>query len=115
VSRNNILHVWKPHWQSIEQTSTGYGNDANHDLYNGVINAGTGAESNGIKLLNGQAPQYQAGHGWANGAGGNYQLAPGTPGSGAAQRLPNFNDAFAAPDMGAHQAGTPAMKFGVNQ
>jgi hypothetical protein len=28
--------------------------------------------------------------------------------------IPNFNDDVAAPDMGAHQAGKPAMKFGVN-
>jgi hypothetical protein len=29
-------------------------------------------------------------------------------------RLPNFNDDFtgAAPDMGAHETGKPAMKFG---
>ena len=41
-------------------------------------------------------------------AGGNYQLAPSSPGYDKGVRLPNFNDDFtgAAPDMGAHEAGT---------
>jgi len=28
-------------------------------------------------------------------------------------RIPNFNDQYAAPDLGAHQSGTSAMTFGV--
>jgi hypothetical protein len=44
-----------------------------------------------------------------------YQLAPSSPGYGAGVRIPNFNDAYAAPDFGAQQSGAPAMKFGVNQ
>jgi hypothetical protein len=46
-----------------------------------------------------------------------YQLSPTSPGYDAGVRLPNFNDDFqgAGPDMGAHEAGSPAMKFGVNQ
>jgi hypothetical protein len=43
-----------------------------------------------------------------------YQLAPGSAGSGTGARIPNFNDGSAAPDMGAHQSGAPAMTFGVN-
>jgi hypothetical protein len=44
-----------------------------------------------------------------------YQLAPNSPGYDRGARIPNFNDGFtgAAPDMGAHEAGTPAMKLGV--
>jgi hypothetical protein len=81
----------------------------NYDLYNGSINAGSGAEANGIKV---SAPTFASGSGV--GMSGMYQLAPGSPGFGTGARLPNFNDMYAAPDMGAHQSGTSAMKFGVN-
>ena len=40
-------------------------------------------------------------------------LTPTSPGYGKGVRIPNFNDDYAAPDMGAHQSGTPAMKLGV--
>jgi hypothetical protein len=43
-----------------------------------------------------------------------YQLAPGTPGYGAGVRISNFNDMYATPDIGAHQSGTAAMRFGVS-
>src|SRR6185295_13359137 len=44
-----------------------------------------------------------------------YALAAGTPGFDGAVRIPNFNDAFvgAGPDVGAAEAGAPAMKFGL--
>jgi hypothetical protein len=58
-------------------------------------------------------PRYLAGHGWQSESGGNYQLDPSSPGYGVAQRIANFNDAYAAPDIGAHQSGTAAMCFGV--
>jgi hypothetical protein len=111
VSRNNIYHIFKPNWESIVQNPGGWGNDVDYDMYNGVVSAGTGAEASGIKV---DAPQYQSGNGAASGSGGMYQLAPGAPGYGKAAKLPNFNDASAAPDIGAHQSGTPAMQFGVN-
>jgi hypothetical protein len=58
-------------------------------------------------------PVYKSGHGWSNWDGGNYQLESSSPGFDKGMRLPNFNDAYAAPDMGAHQSGTSAMSFGV--
>ena len=109
VSRNNIFHIWKPHWAAIDHGS-GYGNDVDYDLFNGQVNAGPGAEIHGIRA----EPVYQADNGPASGSGGMYQLAPSSPGFGNAVRIPNFNDADAAPDIGAHQHGTPAMTFGVN-
>jgi hypothetical protein len=109
VSRNNIFNVWKPSWNSIEQTSSGWGNDANYDLFNGPISAGSGAEANGLKGI----PAFASGSG--NAMSGMYQLAPASTGFGKAVKLPNFNDAYASPDIGAHQSGVPAMKFGVNQ
>ena len=46
---------------------------------------------------------------------GTFQLAPGSPGSDGGVIIPNFCDAFTgkAPDMGAHEAGTAPMEFGV--
>jgi hypothetical protein len=108
VSRNNIYWIWKSWWDSVEQNSGGFGNDVDYDLYNGTINAGTGAESQGAKV---SAPTFAPGNGV--GLSGMYQLAPGSAGYGAAARLSNFNDMYAAPDIGAHQSGTSAMKFGV--
>jgi hypothetical protein len=109
VSRNNVYHVWKSNWASID-TKGGAGNDLNYDLRNGSVVGISGAEATGIV----GTPIYAPGHGWTNEAGGNYSLAPSSPGYDRGQRLPNFNDNFtgAGPDMGAHEAGTPAMKFG---
>jgi hypothetical protein len=108
VSRNNIFYIWKSNWMSVDQRG-GSGNDVDYDLYNGGLSANSGAESHGLRI---SAPIFAGGHGV--GMSGLYQLAPGVAGYGTAQRIPNFNDAYAAPDIGAHQSGTAAMKFGVN-
>ena len=111
VSRNNILHVWKAGSASI-RTEGGGGNDVDYDLRNGAIQAYSGAQANGIV----GTPVYRSGHGWANWAGGNYQLSPSSPGYDKGIRIPNFNDAFtgAGPDMGAHEGDTPPMGLGVS-
>jgi hypothetical protein len=108
VSRNNIYNIWKPSWDSIDQTGSGFGNDVDYDVYNGWVTANAGAEANGAKA----APTFASGSGV--GMSGMYQLAPGTPGYGTGARIPNFNDQSATPDIGAHQSGAPAMTFGVN-
>jgi len=43
-------------------------------------------------------------------------LAKGSPGHDAGLRILNFNDNFtdAAPDMGAHEAATAPMQFGID-
>ncbi|HEX5612297.1 MAG TPA: carbohydrate-binding protein, partial [Burkholderiales bacterium] len=107
VSRNNIFHIWKP--SSTEFYQLGSGNDFGYDLYNGSLNGAV--ELNGIAGL----PIYAAGNGWTNEAGGQYALASGSPGYDAGQRIANFNDAFTgnAPDVGAHEAGTAAMRLGT--
>ena len=112
MSRNNILHVWKPHWDSIRVQTGASKNDFDYDLRNGGISAYSGAEPNG-KV---GTPIYAAGNGWESWGNGMYQLAPSSPGYDQGQRLPNFNDGFtgAAPDIGAHEAGTPAMKLGIS-
>lgn len=110
MSRNNILHVQKSNNDSI-RTQGGSGNDFNYDLRNGGISAYAGAEANGFV----GTPIYKAGHGWQSWGEGNYQLETNSPGYDKGQRLPNFNDGFtgAGPDVGAHEAGTPAMRLGV--
>ena len=108
VSRNNIFQIWKPWWTVYNGAVSG--NDFGYDLYNGSLGAAT--ITNGIS----GTPIYQSGNGWASEAGGMYQLAPTSPGYDRGARLPNFNDGFtgAGPDIGAHEAGTPAMVFGIN-
>jgi hypothetical protein len=110
VSRNNIFHIWKSHWNAIYNVESG--NDLDYDMTNGGIQAYSGAEPNRVI----GTPIYAAGHGWQSEAGGNYQLAPNSPGYDKGVRIPNFNDGFtgAAPDMGAHEAGKPAMPLGVD-
>ena len=110
VIRNNVFHLWNRGGASIDERG-GYGNSADYDLYSGAINLPSGNEGSGLKGV----PTYASGHGPAGAEAGQFQLAPGTAGAGMAVRIPNFNDAHATPDVGAHQGGTPAMKFGVNQ
>jgi len=108
VSRNNIFQIWKPHWEVL--SNTGADNDFGYDLYNGKTSA---ADAHGIL----GAPLYAPGNGPASGASGRYQLAPGSPGYDAGARIPNFNDDYRgrAPDIGAAEAGAPAMRFGLRQ
>jgi hypothetical protein len=105
LSRNNIYHQWKDGKGFTYQTGTT--SSFVTDMYNGTT--GDTTVASGIKAT----PTYAPGHGWQSEAGGNYQLAPGTPGVGAGTKIPNFNDDAAAPDVGAHQSGSAAMKFGI--
>jgi hypothetical protein len=47
---------------------------------------------------------------------GNFSLMPSSAGYDQGTVIPNFMDRFtgAAPDIGAHEADTPPMEFGVN-
>ena len=110
VSRNNNWHVSSAGGMAIGVIG-GSENNFDFDLSNGGMTPYSGAERNGFV----GAPVYASGSGPASGSGGMYQLAPTSRGYDSAQRLPNFNDDFvgAGPDVGAHEAGKPAMKFGV--
>ena len=99
VSRNNIFYIWKSSWESVNYRG-GAGNDVDYDVYNGTLSADAAAETHGVHT----APQFASG----------YQLAPGTAGYGAGVRIPNFNDMYGAPDIGAAQSGATPMTFGVN-
>jgi hypothetical protein len=102
VSMNNIYHLWK-------NNGAFYQIGSDNTFQNDMTNAVSTPEVSGIVAT----PTYASGNGWQSESNGMYQLAPGTPGYGAALKIANFNDGVAAPDVGAHQSGTAAMKFGV--
>jgi hypothetical protein len=106
-SKNNVFQIWKEWWTVYYQAAAS-GNSFERDLYNGVAGA---TVTNGINA----APVYQSGNGPASEAGGQYALAPASRGFDEGVRINNFNDDFlgAAPDIGAHEAGAPAMRFGI--
>jgi hypothetical protein len=107
ISRNNILHIRHNGGNSIRDKSTEPTNDYDYDLLSGkVISAGK-QEQHGVKGV----PIYAA-----NRPAGDFSLDPSSPGFDAGAVIPNFNDDFhgKAPDMGAFEAGSAPMEFGVN-
>jgi hypothetical protein len=111
MSRNNILHVCDPKYPSIKDcTGVTYHDalgDYDYDLCNGPLETYPGAEPHGIRKV----PVYNP-----KNASGEFALAPSSPGFNAGVVIANFNDKYsgAAPDMGAFEAGSPPMEFGVN-
>ncbi|MGD8240859.1 MAG: hypothetical protein PVH68_20075 [Armatimonadota bacterium] len=107
ISRDNILHLSTPQGPSVaEVEGDSRDSDFDYDLYNGRIKAfGRDHQRHGIL----GEPRYDPRNG-----PGEFALAPSSPGYDAGLRIPNFNDAFTgkAPDIGAHEAGTPPMQFG---
>ena len=111
VSRNNILHVRTPRDFSASENRLNTDNSFDHDLYNGRIPRDQ--EAHGVR----GEPVYVEGAGFDPVTRtGRFQLAPGSPGAAAGEVIPNFSDGFhgPAPDIGAHQRGSPPVKFGVN-
>ncbi|MBN1867866.1 hypothetical protein JW916_11285 [Candidatus Sumerlaeota bacterium] len=110
VSRNNILHVRGDDDLSLIERpgdEQPLFNDFDWDLFNGEIRTvGEEQEKHGIRGV----PVYDP----AN-PEGVYALAPTSPGYDAGVRIPNFNDDFVGegPDMGAQEAGTPPLEFGI--
>jgi hypothetical protein len=107
ISRNNVWHVSSSNGMAIGMVG-GTANSFDFDMSNGNMRPTSGSQPSGIA----GTPTYASGHGPAS--LGLYQLAPGSRGFDAGQVLPNFNDGFAGtrPDMGAHEAGAPQMRFG---
>ena len=110
VSRNNILNVRSNDTHSISTDKRSADNDFDNDLLSGGRYP-AGQEKHGIK----GTPRYVPGAGFSfESKTGNFQLADGSPGRGKAEVIPNFcNSVKGSPDMGAQQAGTPPMVFGV--
>lgn len=108
VSRNNILHVAQPSGGSIQERSgVSRDNDYDYDLFNGQLEAVSQHEKHGVK----SKPMYDP-----RNKPGQYFLAPDSPGYDAGTRIPNFNDGYSgrAPDVGAYEAGTEPLQFGVD-
>ena len=112
TSRNNILQVYKTWHNSINDINLDPGADYDFDLYNGNILSVSGQEANGIHdvPIYSQTPSYTL----TNGSG-IFTLGQSSPGYDSGERLANFNDTFlgSGPDIGAHEAGSPAMLFGA--
>ena len=124
VSRNNTWQIHKeaqidgqPKYFSIRADCAERSCDADFDLHNGrIFNAGARAEKRGWGPgTRGQPVYASSGRGYPDlGARpGDFSLKRGSPGYGEAVPLPNFNDRFSRPDVGAHQSGTPPMVFGI--
>ena len=118
VSRNNIWQIHKevlihgqPKFYAISANDEGI--DADFDLHNApIVRAGVKAQRRGWE---GRAVYASSGGAYPNlkAQPGNFQLKAGSPGFQAAEPIPNFNDGFGArADIGAHQSGTPPMRFG---
>jgi PKD repeat protein len=133
-SRNNILDVFRPSAPSIALGTGGTPtNDLNYDLYSGTVPAGS--ESAGAS----GKPVFKSGHGWDAGPRlsveggavglGNFQQDVGSLGLNLGAALPNFTQDIdnltlarksgaetvgsGTPDIGAHESGAAAMKFGI--
>jgi hypothetical protein len=103
VSHNNIL-------TTVLAGNKSPANVFDYDLYSGRLATYDGAEPHGRHA----APRYAPGNGAVN-RSGRYALAPDSPGFDAGLRIPSFNDDYTgrAPDVGAQEAGTPPLQFGV--
>ena len=112
VSHNNIWHTYtNRRGKSISAGNTSRENTFDYDLCPNRVVAYEGAEPHAIKGV----PIYAPGNGPLSGPGGMYQLDPSSPGYDAGVVIPNFNDNYqgAAPDIGAHEAGSARMEFGT--
>jgi hypothetical protein len=105
VSRNNILHVRSSNGKSIRDASTQPTHDYDYDLLSGMV-VSAGKQQHGVIGV----PVYAQSR-----PEGDFSLDPSSPGFDAGVRIPNFNDDFRgkAPDMGAFEAGSAPMQFGV--
>jgi hypothetical protein len=108
VSRNNVLHVRSSSGYSIRDASTQPTPNYNYDygLISGKVSSAGKREPHGVVGL----PVYAA-----NRLAGDFSLDRSSPGFDAGVRIPNFNDDFRgkAPDMGAFEAGSAPMEFGL--
>lgn len=110
TSRNNILHVRTEKNASVSANAANIANDFDYDLFNGLVPEQH--EAHGVR----GEPHYVTGAGFdAQKKTGRFQLAPDTPGTGAALAIPNFTPPFTgkAPDIGAHQQGEPPLTYGI--
>jgi acetyl esterase/lipase len=117
VSRNNIWQLHRPDRTAyISGHPATRDNDIDHDLTQGAAPRLFGPTHRiGPHMIVG-VPDYAWGNGPESRDGGKYMLTSTSPGYDAGELLPNFSDGFTgiAPDVGAHEASTAPLEFGVN-
>ena len=112
VSLNNIMNVENPRRNYSVKDSNGRDNRFDHDLLPGRTAFSGSQEAHGIK----GTPRFAPGWGLdPRTLSGTFALMKSSPGYDQGTVIPNFTDRFtgSAPDIGAHEAGTPPMEFGV--
>ncbi|MGQ0618465.1 MAG: rhamnogalacturonan acetylesterase [Panacagrimonas sp.] len=109
---NNLMMVKGPTYFSI-RADVAPSSAFDYDLFNGKIGTPPGQEVNGIK---GTARLVDGGGFDPDSFTGVFALDSSSPGYDGGVRIPNFvNDVTGrAPDLGAHEAGTAPMRFGVH-
>jgi hypothetical protein len=107
TSRNNILHVTR---EAIADRARDPLGDYDYDLFSVALRAGLDQEKHGFSGV----PVYVPTSGFKGGKGV-FALSSQSPGFDAGVVIPNFNDGFSGsgPDVGAHEAGSAPMEFGV--
>ena len=112
MTRNNIFHVKDATTNSISDRATNEDINFDYDLLNKGYPAGHEANglTNTVPIYDGPAPIID----FASKTG-DFRLASNSPGFDAGVSIPNFTDTYmgVAPDLGAHEAGTDPMVFGV--
>ncbi|KKQ46373.1 MAG: hypothetical protein US62_C0001G0016 [Candidatus Woesebacteria bacterium GW2011_GWA1_37_8] len=114
VTRNNIFQIRSIYWNSIRDSGGIQNYDIDYDFYNGkiILNNVDYVPLHSLKFTD---PDFATQNfDRANGLGSFY-LSPTSGGYDKAIVLPNFNGGYTglAPDMGAHEAGTSPMEFGI--
>lgn len=112
-SRNNAIYNSEPTKKHFVETTYGVNTSFDYDLYNGLLKTVTPSEANGVKGV----AIYETGYGLNPlTKKGNFRQTNMSPGFDRGQIIANFNDKFdgPAPDMGAHEANSPDMEFGVD-
>ena len=111
-SLNNVMQVRGTYYYSIRE-GAGQNIDLNYDLVTGQYQVSKAQEFKGVF---GQ-PKYVSDWGLNTSTKqGKFHLEAGSPGYDAGVAIPNFLTTWTGrgPDMGAHEAMTAAMQFGVN-
>ena len=113
ISRNNIYTTYKP-WRTIlDDDVDSCTNDWDYDLYMGKLGNNCSSrphQSHGIHAANYDDIKFDPGNGLEE-----FALSSSSPGYDAGVQLPNFNDNAqgGGPDMGAFEAGSAPLVFGL--
>jgi hypothetical protein len=116
VSLNNIMNVENPRKNYSVRDRRGADNLFDHDLLVGKTAFSDLPQPQELRGIRGK-PRFVPHWGLDEVTlRGTFALTPSSPGYDQGTIIPNFADAFTgrAPDIGAHEAGTPEMEFGVH-